>query len=136
MEKIEKKTNLSNNDKNLDISESEDEYTNSLNNKKDSTKTLISCHNKFLINPSITKFNANSKFIYDLDEGKRYIDSVNNANKVKLNENEINILNKIYITIQEEETGKKTKNYIFIEKNLLNDINEFFYQKKKFLMII
>ena len=48
----------------------------------------ISSHNKFLKNPSITKFNALSKFIYDLDEGSNYINSVKNANYIKLNDAE------------------------------------------------
>ena len=54
----------------------------------------ISFYYKFLKNPSITKFNALSKFIYDLDEGANYINSIKNANCFKLNENEKKLLKK------------------------------------------
>ena len=60
-----------------------------------------------------------------MDESKRYIDSINNANNVKLNEKEINILITIYNTIMAEKKEKKENNEIVIEQNLLNDINNF-----------
>ena len=53
----------------------------------------VSSHKKYLINPAITKFNSLSNFIYDIDEGDDYINSVKNANYIKLNENEKKIFN-------------------------------------------
>lgn len=127
---FDKEKNISNTDGIKVKEELEVENSKSFDNIKNTGKTLISCHNKFLINPSITKFNENSRFIYDLDEGKRYIDSINNANNVKLNEKEINILHTIYNTIMAEKKEKKENNEIIIEQNLLNDINNFFKKQE------
>ncbi len=126
MEHIEKQANKINNIEPIDIfAYGEDKINSSCTNKK-SSKVNISCHNEFLNNPSITKFNENSQFIYDLDEGERYINSINNANKIKLNENEMNIFNKIYNEILKEKRDKEGKKEIFLNKTVLNDIHKYF----------
>ena len=56
----------------------------------------ISCHNKFLINPSITHFNASSNFIYDIDSIDEYFSKTSNKNLIKLNDNEIIELKKLF----------------------------------------
>ena len=78
------------NDDNISIFE-EDEFDNSCNQfnytkKIKTTKLRISNHSKFFKNPSITRFNLSSKFIYDLDEYKAYLTSVKNANYLKHNQ--------------------------------------------------
>ena len=41
-------------------------------NKSMLNKKRISSHNKYLANPSITRFNESSHFIYELDEADKY----------------------------------------------------------------
>ena len=86
----------------------------------------ISSHNKFLKNPSITKFNALSKFIYDLDEGSNYINSVKNANYIKLNDAEKKNLEEKCKEIQAFQDNNNGAKLIYIEQNILKEINDYF----------
>ena len=47
-------------------------------------KKKLSCHNEFVKNPLITKFNVNSKFIFDNDMADEYIYKVKDINYYKL----------------------------------------------------
>lgn len=126
MEQSKKELLIPNNNEIIDYVEPEASEIQSIDDKKKTRKTLISCHKKFLINPSITKFNERSRFIYDLDEGERYINSITNANNIKLDEIEIKSLNDIFLKINEEKNNTEGNKKIFIQKDLLNDINKYF----------
>lgn len=91
----------------------------------------ISTHNKFLKNPSITKFNALSKFIYDLDEGSNYINSVKNANSIKLNENEKKLLEEKCNEIQAFHDNNNGTKLIYIKQSILKEIDEYFNFKSQ-----
>ena len=62
----------------------------------------VSNLSKFLKNPSITKFNLISHFIYDLAEYNIYLNSVNNVDLIKSNQLHIDknksIINDIYFS--------------------------------------
>jgi hypothetical protein len=126
MEQSKKEILIPNNNEIIDYEEPEGSELKTIDDKKKTRKTLISCHKKFLINPSITKFNERSRFIYDLDEGERYINSIKNANGIKLNEIEIKSLKDIFLKINEEKNEAEGNKKIFIQKDLLNDINKYF----------
>lgn len=115
---------------NIELKEEEYDYSNESpehsNTNSGISNNIISCHNKYLINPSITKFNNLSKFIYDIDEGRRYINSVKNANFIKLNQNEIEILKEKYISIQEYQNQNNGTKLIELEQKIKNEINDYF----------
>ena len=71
-------------------------------NKSMLNKKRISSHNKYLANPSITRFNESSHFIYDLDEADRYLSNIKNKNLLKLNQNEISFLENIIFKLDKE----------------------------------
>ena len=58
---------------------------------KKEKRRFISLHDKFIKNPNITKFTYSSKFIYDIDEGEKYINLVANANRLKLNNDKLSL---------------------------------------------
>ena len=78
----------------------------------------ISSHYKFLKNPSITKFNALNKFIYDLEEGANYIKSIRNANCIKLNENEKKFIEEKCKEIQALQDNNNGTKLIFIKQSI------------------
>ena len=75
----------------------------------------VSSHKKYLINPAITKFNSLSNFIYDIDEGNDYINSVKNANSIKLNENEKKTLEEKCNEIQKLKEQNNSSKFIFLQ---------------------
>ena len=91
----------------------------------------VSSHKKYLINPAITKFNSLSNFIYDIDEGDDYINSVKNANYIKLNENEKKTLEEKCNEIQKLKEQNNSSKFILLQENLLKEINEFFNFRRK-----
>ena len=99
--------------------------TNELCSKK-RKRRFISSHNKHMKNPSITKFNDLSKFIYDIDEGEKYINSVGNANKLKLNDEEFKSLCDKYNSIENEKINDKKEKMIFLDDSIKKDIEEYF----------
>ena len=99
--------------------------TNQLCTKK-RKRRFISPHNKYLKNPSITKFNELSLFIYDIDEGEKYIYSVGNANKLKLNDEELISLYNEYNSIENEKINDKKEKVIFLEDSIKKDLDEYF----------
>ena len=86
----------------------------------------ISCHDKFIKNPCITRFNENSLFIYDNDMAEEYLSSIKNKNLIKLNEKEIEIIQNLIDEINFEKVLSKKENIIYIEKALADDINNYF----------
>ena len=91
----------------------------------------VSSHKKYLINPAIAKFNSLSNFIYDINEGDDYINSVKNANYIKLNENEKKTLEEKCNEIQKLKEQNNSSKFIFLQENLLKEINEFFNFRRK-----
>ena len=77
-------------------------------------------------NPSITKFNELSLFIYDIDEGEKYIYSVGNANKLKLNDKELLSLYNENNSIENEKINDKKEKVIFLEDSIKKDLDEYF----------
>ena len=115
----------------IDINENIKEFKvegneNELSEEKKSKKNTISCYQKFLKNPSITKFNENSQFIYDLDVGIKYINTIQNPNYIKLNIGELDILKTKFLSIIEEKNEALKISKIFLDKQTIDDINKFF----------
>lgn len=121
------KNNIELNEEEYDYPNESPEHSNTNSIKvKGISNNIISCHNKYLINPSITKFNNLSKFIYDIDEGRKYINSVKNANLIKLNQNEIEIFKEKYISIQEYQNQNNGTKLIELDQKIKNEINDYF----------
>lgn len=108
-------------------SEKDSEYPkNNIIFSKKRTRHSISSHAKYIKNPSITKFNKNSLFIFDIDEGRYYINSVKNANNIKLNEDELKILINKYYELKNEQSKEKGQQMILLDQTILNEINNYF----------
>ena len=56
-----------------DIKNNNFTYPKTIENMTNLNKRSISKHDKFLKNPGITHFNAQSQFIYDIDEGINFL---------------------------------------------------------------
>ena len=56
-----------------DIKNNNFTYPKTIENMTNLNKRSISKHDKFLKNPGITNFNAQSQFIYDIDEGINFL---------------------------------------------------------------
>lgn len=77
------------------------------------------------LNPSITRFNINSSFFYDIDEIDKYLSTVSNKNFVKVNNKELELLNQ---KIQDLELLKECENsskFISINKKVLEKIRSY-----------
>jgi hypothetical protein len=95
-----------------------------------------------LINPSITHFNIDSFFIYDINEVDHYFSTVSNKNLIKIKSDELSFLqsklNEIYCLKQSKRNIQYIRipieNYKKIEKflsiNKINDPIEDFIQQK------
>ena len=90
----------------------------------------ISCHNKFLINPSITHFNAGSNFIYDLDSINEYFSRTSNKNLIKLNDKEIIEIKKVIQELKYEKSLDRKQEIIYIDKSLSDDLTLYFSDSK------
>ena len=98
--------------------------------RKSSQKNRISCHNKYIKNPSITRFNEESIFIYDNDMAEEYLSTIKDKNLIKLNQKEVDIIQYLVDKISIEKVIFKYQNIIFIDKSLANDLNEHFKIEK------
>jgi hypothetical protein len=84
-----------------------------------------STHKRFLLNPSITHFNLESQFIYDVDEVKTFLSKNQNGKLLLVNANELERLKeKInYIKLQKN-IDIKTE-YIKIPKNIFSNLEKY-----------
>lgn len=98
--------------------------------RKSSQKNRISCHNKYIKNPFITRFNEESIFIYDNDMAEEYLSTIKDKNLIKLNQKEVDIIQYLVDKISIEKVIFKNQNIIFIDKSLANDLNEHFKIEK------
>lgn len=57
-------------------------------------------HSKNFKNPLINHFNADSHFIYDINEGESFLSSIKNKNLIKVNSKELANLNSIIEDIE------------------------------------
>lgn len=80
-------------------------------------------------NPMITHFNQESHFVYDIDMAKNYLSKVNNANSLKLNESEIEIILKTINKIKNKKEHEKGEKIIYIEKKLAVEVELFMREK-------
>lgn len=93
-------------------------------------KKKISNHNKFVKNPLITKFNENSKFIFDNDMVDEYICKVKDINSLKLKNNEIQSIQYLIDKLDLDKTLFKSNEIIYIKKETADDINNYFIKTK------
>lgn len=77
----------------------------------------------------ITHFNQESHFVYDIDTAKNYLSKVNNANSLKLNESEIEIILKTINKIKNKKEHEKGEKIIYIEKKLAVEVELFMREK-------
>ena len=82
------------------------------------------------LNPMITHLNLTSHFIYDNDLGEDYLNRIKNKNLIKLNIDEIAILENEIEKLDLEKSLQKGENIIFIEKSMANDIKNYFQVEK------
>ena len=108
----------------------DDESDNSYNqfnySKKIKTAKLrISNHSKFFKNPSITRFNLSSKFIYDLDEYKAYLSLVKNANYLKPNQVYMDYITELINKINLEKNADRGLLFLKISSEIYNGLINF-----------
>ena len=89
-------------------------------------KRRITPKAKLFINPSITHFNSDSFFIFDIDEGARYLNSNKNPNSLKLSKNEIMTLINVIKSIKNEQIIQSGFKMISVKKSIIDKINDFF----------
>ena len=82
------------------------------------------------LNPMNTHINENSHFIYDNDFGEDYLNKIKNKNLLKLNKEEIMILENEIQKLEFEKSLEKGENIIFIEQSMANDIKNYFQVEK------
>lgn len=87
-------------------------------------KRLSKAKQKVLNNPGITHFNSDSFFIYDIDEGQKYLNNTNNPNSLKLSKNELETFLNIINSIEREKLTEDK--LISVHKNIIDKLNEFF----------
>lgn len=98
------------------------------NIKKRLRKIFVSKKNIFKYdynNPSITKFNIDSQFYYDLNEVDKYLSKINNKNLLKVNENEFDCLNKKIEDIELLKESKNQTKFITIKKEIFEKIENY-----------
>ena len=82
------------------------------------------------LNPMITHINENSHFIYDNNFGEDYLNRIINKNLIKLNKEEITILDNEIEKLEFEKSLAKGENIIFIEQSMADDIKNYFHIEK------
>ena len=98
------------------------------NIKKRLRKIFVSKKNIFIYdynNPSITKFNIDSQFYYDLNEADKYLSKINNKNLLKVNENEFDCLNKKIEDIELLKESIHQTKFITIKKEIFEKIENY-----------
>ena len=94
-------------------------------NFNQSINLRISSYSKFINNPMITKFNINSRFIYDLDQYKIYLSSVKNANYLKPNQAYIDKIKELINLINLEKDANRGKLFIKVPNVIYNGLIKF-----------
>lgn len=94
----------------------------SFTNKKRKRQTK---NNNDINNPLINHFNVDSFFIYDQIDHIRYFKSLKNKNLIKLTFEELNSLNSICDSIKVQKDLINNSNYVQIDKNTLEKINNY-----------
>ena len=82
-------------------------------------------HLKYLINPSISKFNLNSRFIYDLDEPEEYLKSVTDKNLIKPKKKYIDNMKERINLINLEKDAEKKSIFIKLPVNVYEGLKKF-----------
>ncbi len=86
---------------------------------------------KRLKNPSITRFNIDSNFIYDLAKNKTFLNEINNKNNMKLNKKEEKILSDEITKLEEITQIDEKDNFIDISIKEIEKINDYFKINEK-----
>lgn len=103
--------------------------TNILSYPKTKNKTFIGIKTQkydkcFKDNPKINYFNLDSFFIYDQGDFIDYYDSLKQKNLIKLNQNEISLLQNEINNIQLVKSIKENETFLEMPKNLLDSLNQ------------
>ena len=80
---------------------------------------------KVSINPSITRFNINSYFFYDIDEVDKYLSTISNKNYIKVNNKELECLNQKIEDLELLKECENSSKFITLKKNVLEKIRGF-----------
>lgn len=92
-------------------------------------KVKITTHSLYIKNPLITKFNKESKFIYDNNMAEDYLSRIKNNNLIKLKESEIQILKNKIKKYDFDKVLSKSNEIIYIDKSLSFELNNYFQNK-------
>lgn len=92
---------------------------------KKKKKFIVSMHLKYLKNPSISKFNLNSRFIYDLDEPEEYLKSVTDKNLIKPKKKYIDNMKERINLINLEKDAEKKSFFIKLPVNVYEGLKKF-----------
>ena len=92
---------------------------------KKKKKFRVSIHLKYLKNPSISKFNLNSRFIYDLDEPEEYLKSVTDKNLIKPKKKYIDNMKERINLINLEKDAEKKSIFIKLPVNVYEGLKKF-----------
>lgn len=86
----------------------------------------ISHYKRYVKNPNINHFNAQSHFIYDNDMGEIYLSKITNKNLIKLSNDEIKEIQLSIDKIGFEKIQAKSQDIIYIDEGLSKDLNSYF----------
>ena len=89
-----------------------------------------STHKRFLLNPSITHFNLDSQFIYDVDEVKTFLSKNQNRKLLLVNANELERLKNKINDIKIQKNLDKETEYIKIPKNIFSNFEKYIQIKE------
>lgn len=98
-----------------------------INKKNNRNKKLSRC---FYKNPLINSFNYYSHFIYDQADFFDYYSSLSQKNNIKLNEEEISLIQTVINDIELEKAVMKGETFVNISKSIFETLNNFKEQKK------
>ena len=127
-ESLEQNDGLNNKESflNLNLKKDTDNSDKIKKNRFISKKRNKSNDKKIINNPDISHFNSQSHFIYDIDEGKKYLLKTKNKNSLKLSNTELNLLYSLVDEIKLIQNIHKGIEIININKNILNKLNSFY----------
>ena len=77
-------------------------------------------------NPDICHFNFQSHFIFDINEGTKYLSKVKNKNSLKLSKSEIFTLYSLHDELKLIQNIQKGNRIINIDKNILDKLNSLY----------
>ena len=101
-------------------------YPKIIENKFLKRKRFVTPKAKAFTNPSITHFNSDSFFIFDIDEGQKYLNNKNNPNTLKLSKNELMTFMNAINSIKNEQIINSGNNFISVNKSIINKIDDYF----------